>query len=195
MNDRKDNLNKYQRQMMILLLEQKSAISDEYEKRQIEISIRALEEGFSLEYLYQNLSEERSVEDCTLVIEILQMFRVLKQSIKHIQKTSPEGFNSEDLQNIKLFSTFEGFDINDGDETGEGWMASYCRYLFDQNKFKELENDLDEKDTCNSHIPKLDHYKRMLQEFEASSKNKGILNVQDIRKILVPRKRVTSRQW
>jgi len=132
---------------------------------------KALEEGYALHYdwLFENIYEELSVEDCSEVLDILTMYRAITFSLEKIEDKT--GLDSPLVQ-------FSGFDGNN-----ETKQMAYTRYfVFDLDRYKELTYG---KKYCdfNSHCPMLDTYREMLIEWE-KSKDKYHLSREDIVRIL-----------
>ena len=112
----------------------------------------ALEHGFEGEYpdIIPNIydeSEGLSAEECSEVIQIMDMHRALKRSYEALK----------DKTGIKEYGIkFQGFDGNN--ETAQ---MAYARHFCsgDGGKFTEL----DRGDDFNSHGPELDVYRRMMK--------------------------------
>lgn len=109
----------------------------------------ALEEGYSIHYSdlrERFLNHELSIENCRLVLDILDMYRGIIFSTDKLQ--------SENRMDVR----FPGFDCNDSLELK---MYSYARYfLEDLGRFDEIKK-LSQGD-YNSHSEMLPKYKQML---------------------------------
>lgn len=126
----------------------------EHHDRMIEV----LEHGFTAEYSdeFTAIYDELPLEECKLVMDILDMFRVLE--------ASAEAIGADTLRQIDEHAdravTFAGFDFNN---SREGRMADYARYLIRQGRWTDLAVYFDdEHEHGNSHMPMLDRYQRML---------------------------------
>ncbi|MFO6451815.1 MULTISPECIES: YfbU family protein [unclassified Aeromicrobium] len=121
---------------------------------------RILEEGFTAEYSYEvaGFRTELSPRDCRRVTDILQMFRMLTYSIRHLE----EGGSPVDGELARALE-FQGFDYND---SLEGHMADYVKFqMRDDDRWSELRPQIESHDRGNSHFPVLDTYTRMLNEY------------------------------
>ncbi|WYP24761.1 YfbU family protein [Alkalihalobacillus sp. FSL W8-0930] len=133
----------------------------------------ALEMGYSRHYAEPpnaSLHEEMSLERCDLVIEILNMYRNLI-------------FSSQKLNNGKSDVKFSGFDGNEASENDMLIYADY--YVRDLSRFKEIEENLENENSFNSHFPMLETYKNMLEVYRGKlARNKfGNLSEDDIKEI------------
>lgn len=148
-----------------------------------------LEDGFTGEYWWAmaGFRPELSIRDCELVMEILQMFRIITFSLQHLQ--------NEEQQlpgHVTTRLTFDGFDPND---PLEAHMAAYVRYLLrdpDSNWAAPLRPQLEDSDNGNSHSPMLPTYQRMLATFRrilndrdrpAASRTLYLLTVEELKQI------------
>jgi uncharacterized protein YfbU (UPF0304 family) len=131
---------------------------------------RVIESGFTGEYWREvaGFSTELSRRDCGLVLDILDMFRMITFSIRHLEKEG--AVFAEDLSHEL---EFQGFDHNDG---LEGHMASYVKFLRSDGRWSELQPQVDRNDDGNSHSLMLDTYKRMLAEHRRikASSDRGV---------------------
>ncbi len=127
----------------------------DYHKRMVEV----LTEGFTSEYEYLFTPyAELPKDDCKLVVDILDMFRVMKASLKEL----PEPERNELTGNHKYTVTFRGFDGNDA---REGKMASYVTFLQKNDGWTDLREDVDAADRGNSHARLLGLYQAMLDVY------------------------------
>ena len=114
----------------------------------------ALEAGYVLHYdwLFEQLWDEISKEKCREVIDILSMYRAVTFSERKLDKNDRIDHR---------FLKFRGFDGNE-----ESQLMAYAEY-FVQNlrRFTELKYGSDRAD-FNSHMPMLDEYRAMLEEWK-----------------------------
>lgn len=129
---------------------------EEYQLKKAEI----LESGFTGEYWFEvaGFETELSKKDSRLVIDILDMHRIITFSIGRLEKAG----EPVDKKLARLLR-FRGFDHNDA---LEGHMARYVRFLMrDGRHWEELIPQIEESDNGNSHMQVLEVYKRMLTEY------------------------------
>jgi uncharacterized protein YfbU (UPF0304 family) len=131
-----------------------------YHRKRAEV----LSQGFTGEYETEFLSiePELSLQECSLVWRLLDMFRHLKNGLERL---SPEDRATLDDtgQHALLALTFRGFDFNDAREAR---LASYAEYLIDDKRWEELAVHFDDQhERGNSHMPYLVTYQRMLNAF------------------------------
>lgn len=125
---------------------------------------KALEEGYALHYdwIVEGLYDEMSEEECREVLDILDMFSILKRSYD---------LHKDTIQLEERYVVFSGFDGNN-----ETRQMSYTRYfVVDLDRFHELRG---QGDDFNSHMPSLPRYRRMLREW-LNSDNKYELSSKD----------------
>lgn len=121
-----------------------------------ELSI-ALESGYT--YHYSDLAsyfleDELPVEDCKLVLDILDMYRGIIFSAKH--------FKWSDMNRVR----FPGFDYNDSLELKMGLYAQYFMEVLKRyDEIRELS-----KGDYNSHMKMLPKYTKMLTYFRGIKK-------------------------
>ena len=123
---------------------------------------KAIENGYTLHYrdITGRFGEELPEPNCQHVYNILEMYRALTFGYQELE--NKEGIEERNLK-------FPGFDGNN-----ETDLFSYCTFLItDKGLYQELEGDL------NSHMPMLDIYDKMLNEWEKSP-NKMKLTRDDI---------------
>lgn len=120
---------------------------------------QALEEGWTKEYdmEFYAMEPELSRRDCGLVMDLLDMFRILKYSIEQL----PSQLSEDEV----LTLSFRGFDLNDEFESR---LLGYARWLVaDGDRWQEqAEAFSDRNDRGNSHMPCLGMYQRMLEAYE-----------------------------
>lgn len=151
-------LSPVERQVLLLqhqILANLDTGDSDYHKRMVEV----LTEGFTIEYedVFTPYSELPK-EDCKLVFDILDMFRVMRASLKEL----PEADRDELTSDYKYTVTFQGFDGNDA---REGKMASYVTFLQKTDRWTELREDVDAADGGNSHARMLGLYQAMLDVY------------------------------
>lgn len=120
---------------------------------------RVIEEGFTGEYWREvaGFRTELSRHDCDRVLDMLDMFRVITYSIRHLRS---DGISVSD--SVEYALEFQGFDHNDG---LEGHMASYVEHLMADGRWSELREQVERNDNGNSHHRILEVYMRMLAEY------------------------------
>lgn len=120
---------------------------------------QALEEGWTAEYDMEFIAmePELSRRDCGMVMDLLDMFRILKYSAEQAKELLSE-------QEIRIL-TFRGFDQND---VVESRLLGYARRLVsDGERWQEQVEVFSAKnDWGNSHTPWLGSYQRMLEAYE-----------------------------
>ena len=126
----------------------------------------ALERGYSLHYeeSIEHFSEDFTEQECEEVRDILDMHRAVLNGYQNLRDTEMP------RQEVEI----QGFDGNE-----ETRQYSYAVFLL-QDKGLWAES---RRDDLNSHWPRLDQYRRMLQAWRASV-NAWNLSEQDIRRIL-----------
>jgi uncharacterized protein YfbU (UPF0304 family) len=140
-----------QHQILALLDEDEA----DYHRRMQEV----VTQGFTAEYedLFTPYSELPR-DDCLLVFDILDMFRVMKASIGELDGAERDAL----LADHKFALYFQGFDGNDA---REGKMASYVDYVQATGRWTELAEDVKAADGGNSHSLMLDSYQAMLDAY------------------------------
>lgn len=126
-----------------------------------------LEQGYELHYRWvaEHIYDGDSImtaEQCREVLDILEMFSLLKQT------SADSGPNAWRLK-------FSGFDGN----TESKYMA-YSKFFCEQDEGRYPE--LDRGDKFNSHMPSLERYRRQLAAWH-SSKDPRQLTTEDIQRI------------
>jgi len=135
---------------------------DEDDRDYHERMVTVLQNGFVAEYTdeFGYLDAELSREDCTLVMDVLDMFRVLHGSVMQLTSDERASLGDDLLRSAK----FSGFDLND---RFEGNLLMYARYLIEQGKWSEqADRFTDEMDHGDSHWRTLPVYRRMLAVFQ-----------------------------
>lgn len=133
---------------------------------------KALEEGYALHYnwLFENIYDEMSAEECKEVLDILDMYRAITFSYQKL----------EDKGELKshYYLKFSGFDGNN--ETKQMAYAQY--FMIDLDRYKELRYDQPSPD-LNSHMQMMPKYRNMLSKWK-NCKDKHPLSKDDIELIL-----------
>lgn len=153
------SLSKRDRLQLVLLHRMASSVTDdsgeaEYHSKMVEV----LEHGFAAEYSaeFTPIYDELPLEECRLVMDILEMFRVLGASVEAVGSDAVRQIDEHAASALQ----FAGFDFND---SREGRMADYAGYLIRQGRWGELAVLFDDDhERGNSHMPRLDAYVRML---------------------------------
>ncbi|PRY65398.1 hypothetical protein B0I08_11030 [Glaciihabitans tibetensis] len=124
---------------------------------------RTLERGYTLEYgsAFAGIDPELSMQDCTRVKDILDMFRFIDFSVAKHAKAGTE-IEDDVLSDL----VYRGFDFNN---TLEGQMADYVEFLIDSGRWQERRQSIQDSDGGNSHSQTLDIYLRMLAEYRRIS--------------------------
>lgn len=110
---------------------------------------KAIEDGYELHYSWitEHLSEGLTSEECTLVLDILDMYAAIHFSFRQLK--SPTNLNEKAVK-------FPGFDGNN-----ETMYMAYTKYFIEDldrfNEIKETTNGY-----YNSHIRMIPKYKKML---------------------------------
>lgn len=157
---------------------------------------KILEEGYAGEYWLEvaGFSTELSKRDCGRVSDILQMFRILTFSIRHLAK---DGDPVDEKLAYRL--EFQGFDHND---PLEGHMANYVEHQMRDDRWEELKPQVEANDNGNSHAQMLDIYSRMLAEYRRimDSRERGsnrydyLLSREELEQIAAVRVRPSNRR-
>ncbi len=152
------SLTPVERQTFILLhkvLEHLDANEADYHRRMTEV----LTEGFTLEYgsVFSPYSELPR-DDCKLVFDILDTFRVIKASLAALEESDRDAL----LADYKYVLVFQGFDGNDA---REGKMASYVTYVQSTGRWTDLREDVKAAYGGNSHRLMLSRYEAMLNVY------------------------------
>lgn len=120
------------------------------------------ERGYAAEYAeaFMAIDDELTVSDGSLVMDILDMFRVLKASTEALGDTQVASID----RSAPAALTFRGFDANDRREAA---MLAYARHLLAGGRWTDLAEFFDDRhERGNSHMPMLSTYRRMLNVFQ-----------------------------
>ena len=122
-------------------------------------NVEILERGFTGEYghVFTTLLPEIPSNLSDELFDILDMFRVLRASYNRLTEEEKAEVDESTI-------SFRGFDYSDSEETA---LPSYVRFLFEDDRYTELEEPLMRfSDGGNSHHRNLDVYRRMNRCFE-----------------------------
>lgn len=131
---------------------------DEWEAAYHRQMVEILSSGFSTEYYktFQMIVPEMSPRECDLVNDILQMFSTLEQSVAELSNEESSSLGEQAAYALD----FRGFDFNNSQEVR---LASYARYLINDDRWSEMAEHFDDQhERGNSHMPMLATYQRML---------------------------------
>lgn len=153
------SLTPYERQTL-LLQHQILAHLDEGEADYHSRMVKVLTEGFTGEYeaLFVAYAELPKA-DCTLMMDILDMFKMIKASLAALEE--PE--RASLLSDHEYVLRYQGLDYNDA---REGKLASYVSYLQSTDRWTELRDDVEAADGGNSHAPMLTRYQGTLRVYQ-----------------------------
>jgi len=144
-----DKLKRFELINQLLILEKLyPEESDYYAKNR-----KALEYGFELHYswLTENLSDGLTEEECSEVLDIMDMYRSITFSWKRL--------NSD--KEVPREYRFEGFDGNN-----EGSLRSYVQYfILELGRYEELKYE-NSFPSFNSHARKLGFYRSQLRKWK-----------------------------
>lgn len=117
-----------------------------------------VESGWTMEYddSFARITPELSRRDCGLTMDILDMFSVLRRSVRALDNGMQGDFEHR--------LAFRGFDVNDSFEVR---LLGYARSVIDGGRWEDLADVFSSKnDYGNSHFPLLASYRRMLATFD-----------------------------
>lgn len=133
---------------------------------------KAIEDGYELHYdwITEHLSEGLTKEECSEVLDILDMYSSLYFSFKKLK--NPESLN---LDNVK----FPGFDGNN-----ETMQMAYTKYFIeDLDRFGEIQEIAN--GYYNSHMRLIPKYKKMLEKWKTYDYPKRYeLNENEIKELI-----------
>lgn len=160
--------------------------AERYDKEASLSALEVLEGGYAGEYprLFPPDDTGLTYQECRLVWDILDMFRVIASSVRDRKNG---GWDQIRVSQAEHLGTFQGFDYQ---IELEGRMASYVEYLVKTRRWQELQKNVDKG--LNSHTQMLPTYLAMLAAFKplwrnkiahgASSRN---LSAEDLTRILL----------
>lgn len=156
------SLSAFQRRQLALQHEILSLINTgpewetEYHTQMIEI----LNTGLTSEYYktFQMIEPELTDRESALTRDILDMFDFTERSIELLAEAELASLGNPDVLR------FRGFDFNNRQE---GRLATYARFLINDDKWPRLADRFDDAhERGNSHMPTLATYQRMLTVFK-----------------------------
>lgn len=157
------SLSKRDRRQLALLHRIIQLVSaDEFETEHHERMIEVLEHGFTGEYAdeFTSIYGELPLEECRLVWDILDMFRVIEASVDKVGIDAVRALDEHAEHALR----FHGFDFND---RREGRLADYAAHVIRGGRWTELAIYFDDQhERGNSHMPTLDSYLRMHAVFQ-----------------------------
>lgn len=157
-----------------------------YDKESFRQSAEAFECGYEGEYHHIFAGEETglSYDECRLVWDILDMFRVIKFSVDTLGQN---GWQQTGVVNAERHGTFRGFD---GQVDLESRLSGYVKFLVRTGRWEEQKEIL-AATGGNSHRKMLPTYRSMLAVFKPTWRkvvNRGgryHLNLEEIRSVLM----------
>ena len=170
-----------------LLLASRGDLGDEYyDAKYFRNTVEALENGYAGEYprIFAGVDEGLSYNECKLVWDILDMFRVIKSSVGDFGQSNWEQIG---VVNAEYYGSFRGFD---GNIDLESKMIGYVKYLVHTGRWEEQKKFLEEK-RGNSHSEMLPTYRSMLAKFKPawrkmiSQADRVHLSTEEIRDVLM----------
>lgn len=155
-------------------------------------SVRILNGGFTTEYATEFFATnaEISPADCTLVMDLLDMFTVLQVALDKLE----DGALAKVGDHARALLEFSGFDYQNRRESR---LADFAGHLIADGRWNILAHHFGDECRCpNSHMPRLERYRRTLLAYNtvigdrtASGGIRGrdthLLDAEDLKKILV----------
>lgn len=124
-----------------------------------------LENGYTSEYerVFYGLDPEVPLEQCRFVWDVLDLFRIIRASLKKYTAKQRTEFNDHE-------TGFAGFDLN---STEEAPLLGYARYLVANGRWSELKNLFDDKhEGGNSHHTTVPRYRAMTTRWHQIQRDK-----------------------
>lgn len=170
----------------LLLASQGDLPTELYDEESFRHSAEALERGYAGEYhqIFAGTDEGLSHEECRLAWDILDMFRVIKFSVRDLGQS---GWQHVGVVDAEHYGSFQGFD---GQIDLESRLSGYVDYLVRTGRWEEQREFL-EKTGGNSHREMLPTYRSMLAEFKpiwrkaVGRGGRVHLNAEEIRNVLL----------
>lgn len=134
---------------------------DEDEKEAHRRSLRILSGGFTTEYPREffSINAEIPPTECTLVMDILDMFVVLEAILDRLDDDAL----AEVGDHARVLLVFGGFDFQNPRESR---LADFAEHLIADGRWSNLAHHFGDEHQClNSHMPQLERYRRMLQTY------------------------------
>lgn len=147
-----------------------------YHGRAAEVLRMGYTTGYDREFA--GYAREMPREQARLVWAILDMFRVIKASLRRLPEEERVSLSEDELRTLE----FEGFDGNDSVEAA---LLSYASFAVErEGRWSEFRSVFEESGG-NSHAQMLGRYNRMLEEFEPIRKkyvrSPNTLSIDDLR--------------
>lgn len=170
-----------------LLLASRGELADElYDAKAFRNAAESLDYGYAGEYpqIFAGTDTELSFDECKLTWDILDMFRVIKYSIRDLGEN---GWEKTGVVDAERYGTFRGFDFQIDLESK---IASYVKFLIRTDRWEEQKSVI-KKGGGNSHTEMLPTYRSMLAEFKpiwrkvVSRGGRDHLNAEEIRDVLL----------
>lgn len=170
----------------LLLASRDELRDDRYDAEYFRNTVEALEYGYAGEYpqIFAGADEGLSYDECRLVWDILDMFRVIKFSVRDLGQS---GWEQTGVVDAEYYGSFRGFD---GNIDLESRMIGYVDHLVRTGRWEEQREFL-EKTRGNSHREMLPTYRSMLAEFKpiwrkaVGRGGRVHLNAEEIRNVLL----------
>lgn len=145
----------------LLLASRGDLRDDRYDAEDFHNTVEALEYGYAGEYprIFAGADEGLSYDECRLVWDILDMFRVIKFSVRDLGQS---GWEQTGVVDAEYYGSFRGFD---GNIDLESRMIGYVDHLVRTSRWEEQGKFLEET-RGNSHSEMLPTYRSMLAEFK-----------------------------
>lgn len=170
----------------LLLASRGDLRDDRYDAEYFRNTVEALEYGYAGEYpqIFAGADEGLSYDECRLAWDILDMFRVIKFSVRDLGQG---GWQQTGVVDAEHYGSFRGFD---GNLDLESRLIGYVDYLVRTGRWEEQREFLKET-RGNSHSEMLPTYRSMLAEFKPawrkaiSRGGRHHLNAEEIRNVLM----------
>lgn len=143
------------------------ALLEPNEASHYEELIEILDNGYQVFYSMVDdwISDDMPEREGELVLDTLSLYRTIEYHKRNNQDDEVEKHSE---------SYFHGFDGNSETE----YMA-FARFLIiKQGKFSEQEPYLKQNDSCNSHMPKVEKYRRMLETWKSFDRDYNLTKEQ-----------------
>ena len=147
-----------QHEILALLTSEADEDNGGWESQHHRRMIEVLSSGYTAEYpdMFQMIQPEMTRRECSLVNDILDMFSTLETSVGRLTDEERASLG----EHAEHALTFRGFDFNNSQE---GRLASYARYLITTERWQSMAEHFDaQHESGNSHFPVLASYQRML---------------------------------
>lgn len=145
-----------------LLLAARGDLPDElYDAEYFRHVVKALQYGYAGEYprIFAGTDKELTYDECRLVWDVLDMFRVIKYSVRDL---GDNGWERTGVVDAEHYGSFQGFDFQIDLESK---LAGYVAFLVSTGRWEEQKSVI-ETDGGSSHSEMLPTYRSMLAEFK-----------------------------